>query len=814
MAVFLVIFVWLLFFIFLCRVKLPTAGISSFILFTVALLAEKLTFGLITVGGVMFYSSLCMGIGCIMGFWFQAWGKSSRKSAAAAGIVNAFIFAFFLLFPSLFVMYTLSTGLPVSDVALFAVFQSNGGESTEFVSEFISYKHLLIFSIIFSGMAILLVKQGLKSFPRSKTKCWCFFSCGVLLFTLSWFFSADFRLYQFVKKCVGTYREELQLFKETQAKWKSGEIEFKATKDEQGEVYVIVIGESANKHHMAIYGYLRNTTPRLSAMQKQGTLLVFDNVFPPHTHTIQVLSLSLTEANQVNTYEYFTSPSIINMLNKAEFETYWITNQVLKGAWDNWVSVMAHDADHLIGLNAAVGRRFDMQVFDEATVATLNNVLKKDSGSKNKAVFIHLMGSHLSYKRRYPATFETFDNSDFTAGRFGARSASKERIASVNTYDNSILYNDYVVSSIIERVRSLDKVSGVWYVADHADDVWEMRGHNADFFSYSMTQLPMVVWLSDKYKHLYPDISQAIRANQDKLYSNGFLYDSLIGWMGIHSDHYDKSYDITRSDYLLEAHKAYTLKRKLLYTAPENFFYQQKKNIGVLRKKNLCTRVIPHRVNSVGKLSKILFEGWKSLEVDVLFNEAPGCFQVGHDESALSELSLEDFLKEADKRSRIEKIWIDWKNLNQANSLKALERLEYLDHQFAIKQKAILETSALPYVKEFSDKGYHTSYYLPTNKIFRLLDQKNDKDMLLLADEMAISVEQKGLKAVSFDSRLYPFVKDFLEEKLPPAIVYHTWFLDSSTGNPACIDTLIDQPFFKDERVKTILLPYKSAFTF
>ena len=51
--------------------------------------------------------------------------------------------------------------------------------------------------------------------------------------------------------------------------------------------YVFIVGESANRNHLSLYGYKRNTTPKLEAMRDE--LVVFEDVISPDTHTIPSL---------------------------------------------------------------------------------------------------------------------------------------------------------------------------------------------------------------------------------------------------------------------------------------------------------------------------------------------------------------------------------------------------------------------------------------------------------------------------------------------------------------------------------------------
>jgi len=49
-------------------------------------------------------------------------------------------------------------------------------------------------------------------------------------------------------------------------------------------VYVLILGESTARSHMGLYGYERQTTPRLNSIS--NSLWTFNDVISPNTHTI------------------------------------------------------------------------------------------------------------------------------------------------------------------------------------------------------------------------------------------------------------------------------------------------------------------------------------------------------------------------------------------------------------------------------------------------------------------------------------------------------------------------------------------------
>src|SRR5690606_11412791 len=118
----------------------------------------------------------------------------------------------------------------------------------------------------------------------------------------------------------------------------------------------------------------------------------------------------------------------------------------------------------------------------------------------------------------------------------------------------------------------------------------------------------------------------------------------------------------------------------------------------------------PHRVNSFGKLRDVWATGYRSFEVDILFEAGqPGVFRIGHESATSGEL-FEDFLETVD-HSQIEKIWFDLKNLSGTNYQHVLQALESLDAKFGLKNRLILESGTTQkWFKLFRDAGWHTSY--------------------------------------------------------------------------------------------------------
>ena len=223
---------------------------------------------------------------------------------------------------------------------------------------------------------------------------------------------------------------------------------------------------------------------------------------------------------------------------------------------------------------------------------------------------------------------------------------------------------------------------------------------------------------------------------------------------------------------------------------------------------HLLSRVIPHKVNSVKKLNKIIADGYYSFELDLIFKEENrGYFVIGRDENIKSAYKLNDFLKILPP-NKVEKLWFDIKNLQHHMVENVIQQLIQLDNQFQLKNKIIFESPITSDAfAKISAVSFHTSYYLP-NQLIHLMNELIDEKLQSKATEIARQIETQQVTAISFDFRIYPFVKKYLEQHIPPSIVYHTWDLSLSLIEPTFIHKLLQTNYYNDPRIKTILVNY------
>ena len=379
---------------------------------------------------------------------------------------------------------------------------------------------------------------------------------------------------------------------------------------------VLVIGESHNKQHMSLYGYPRENTPELDQRVRQETLIVFENAWSNHTHTDPSLSYALTETNQYNGKRWIATPSLSAVARRAGIATWWISNQQMLGIWDNHVAMLAKESDNVISINTEIGKLShgtNRDKLDTALIPYLQDVLRQPG---EKLIIVHLYGNHGNYCQRYPKSWGPYSG-ELELSVFGKASATAH-LEEVNCYDNSIQYNDFVLDRIFDSLENSDIPVSVFYFADHSEEIFEGKAHNSGNFDFAMSDIPMVFTASDSWKEEFPGRWKQLINNRKKIFTNDLVFETVLGLMGVEGTGIDTKNDLGSEDYEgIYAPK--TLHGRVDLKDERNYYLWQRTNADLVRENNLGTRLLPHRVNTIGKMIETHKAGIRSYEIDVLF---------------------------------------------------------------------------------------------------------------------------------------------------------------------------------------------------
>jgi len=301
---------------------------------------------------------------------------------------------------------------------------------------------------------------------------------------------------------------------------------------------VIVIGETARAKNFSLDGYQRPTNPLLSTVPD---LVNFSRTYSCGTDTAQSVPCMFSGLGRRNyTYERaIHQEGLLHMLRRAGFSLLWRENQsgckgVCKGIATEFVTTTQYKKFYELGGS-----------LDENLLTGLQDRVDKFAG--DGVVVLHAMGSHgPAYYQRYPADFERF------------RPACKESQFSrctleeiVNSYDNTIVYTDYILFRLIELLQANDAkgtATAMIYVSDHGESLGEgnlyLHGLPRAIAPDVQTHIPMLLWLSPKFRaDFHVDIGCLQRRGSEQTSHDNFFH-SVLGLLDVRTKVYDRKLDV------------------------------------------------------------------------------------------------------------------------------------------------------------------------------------------------------------------------------------------------------------------------------
>ena len=291
--------------------------------------------------------------------------------------------------------------------------------------------------------------------------------------------------------------------------------------DNEKAVVVLVIGESARKANFHLYGYERNTNPLLS---KQEDLKVYEATSCA-TYTTAGTKAILEPKDSGDLYELLP-----NYAFRTGVDVSWRTS--------NWGEPPIHIDEYIT--NDDLGAQYPDEniCYDGILLKGLRERI--ESSPKNKVLIIlHTSTSHgPKYAEKYPKEFEVFK-----PVAKNVEEGEKNVGMLVNAYDNSILYTDYLLDSLINTLRTMeDWKSAMIFISDHGESLGEnkmfMHGLPMRLAPKVQYEIPFLVWTSEHFRDY---------KTKDKLpevLEQHYIFHSVLNLLSIDSPAYNKDYDI------------------------------------------------------------------------------------------------------------------------------------------------------------------------------------------------------------------------------------------------------------------------------
>ena len=311
----------------------------------------------------------------------------------------------------------------------------------------------------------------------------------------------------------------LQDAKELREKRQASTLHATKTFSADGEIYVWIVGESSRPGNWSLFGYGRDTSPR---MRTTAGVVGLPNMLSTAPHTSIAVPSMLSLQPITDWPAVIGTRSVVSAFNEAGFKTYWFSAQEAD-SWGGYVPWVAAEAKR---------RRYFDRIFDGVLLDEFRSVVA-DAGRGDKVfIVLHTKGSHIDYTRRYPPEFDRFK----TPG-----GAYRERV--IDSYDNSILYTDWFIAEVIATLAQHKGHSALLYASDHGENVLDDEQHLLGHALGNRHDLETAAlfWLSEPLRQRTPAAVAALKTNARAPLSLSNLPHSMLQLAGIQADGLDLS---------------------------------------------------------------------------------------------------------------------------------------------------------------------------------------------------------------------------------------------------------------------------------
>ncbi|EQC4360941.1 phosphoethanolamine transferase [Campylobacter coli] len=285
------------------------------------------------------------------------------------------------------------------------------------------------------------------------------------------------------------------------------------------KLLVLVVGETARAANYSLGGYAKNDT---NFYTKKDNVVFFDNFSSCGTATAVSLPCMFSISKRENYSSSEFQENAMDVLYKTGVDTAWFDNNSggCKGVCDRLAYKQKLSSD-----------------LDENLLAPFKE--KLNHLSDQNIIVLHLQGSHgPTYYKRYPSEFKKFTPTCDT------NELSKcDNEALINTYDNTLLYTDYLLSEIIKLLKEQKSYeSSLFYLSDHGESLGEndiyLHGMPYAIAPSYQTRIPAIFWSNDEKLMNLAKEHKGLKLSQDNLFS------TLLGYFDVKTSVYEPDYDL------------------------------------------------------------------------------------------------------------------------------------------------------------------------------------------------------------------------------------------------------------------------------
>lgn len=315
----------------------------------------------------------------------------------------------------------------------------------------------------------------------------------------------------------------------------------KATHPEENrEVYVMVIGETSRAANWSIYGYNRDTNPKLSKVEG---LTAFCHALTESNTTHKSVPMLMSSISAHNFNSIYRQKGVITAFKEAGYKTAFFSNQRYN---HSFIDFFGKEADTYDFIKENTGRSADYNPSDDELLELVAAELAKNASKQ--FIVLHTYGSHFNYRERYPS------GNAFFLPDFPVDAEVKYKDNLVNAYDNSIRYTDDFLSRLIRMLQEQNVNAAMLYTSDHGEDIFDDNRHlflhASPVPSYYQIHVPFLVWMSDSYRRNYPALLTNAEANKQKnISSSASFFQTMLELGGVETPYRNDSLSVTNALY-------------------------------------------------------------------------------------------------------------------------------------------------------------------------------------------------------------------------------------------------------------------------
>jgi len=458
---------------------------------------------------------------------------------ALAAVINVASFGFY--------------GFGMSRKLISLIAQTNQREVAEFIPDILFHLSSLFmsFRVWIAFISIILVGYFLMKLPRAVVIITSLVLSFVGLCMYSWmFFSFDTaKTSVFMSLRIPKYFIDQQHWNEEMQK----RIDNKMLLPDPESVksgrtasnVVVIIGESSNRRNLSIYGFPLKTTPLMDSMS--DSLVIFTDVISSSLLTSANLERILSFKADDRVYgDWYNYPSVIDLFDAAGYNTYWLSNQERAGVWSNAVGALASGVDVMsfVGMEYCDDTLLSDRTYDDALIPVFDKAIT--DSADYRMIFVHLLGSHVTYKNRFPPERTYFDSEDIlsTLDRPWLNEDGAQLLAD---YSNSLVFTDSIWHDMVLKVARDPNPSILLYLSDHGEKVCE--DNNSRTRDSNSAEIPFILYANKPYRVANPEIMERLEAAKNKPFTSAALVYVLMSLTGTEYGMYNGADDPLSDDF-------------------------------------------------------------------------------------------------------------------------------------------------------------------------------------------------------------------------------------------------------------------------